>query len=181
MTRDLPTSLLMFIASRAAGDRIFGVVHDAGFTDVTVAQSRLMMGIDSTGTRLSVLADRAQIAKQTATALVDRLERAGYVERVPDPSDGRARLVRLTKRAQAALPVARAEEARIEAEWEAHLGATRMRQLREALTALREITDPYLHAGAGDPSGASGSGASGSGATGQRSGVTVRGRRAGAP
>ncbi len=64
-----------------------------------------MMGVDPEGTRLSVLAARAQIAKQTATALVDRLERAGYVERVPDPADGRARLVRLTPRALEAVPV----------------------------------------------------------------------------
>lgn len=144
MTRELPASLLMFIASRAAADRIFRAVHDAGFDDVTLAQARLLMGIDAGGTRLSVLAERAQIAKQTATALVDKLERAGYVERVPDASDGRARLVRMTPRAEAALPVARAEEGRIEAEWRAHLGAERMAQLREALTALREITDPYL-------------------------------------
>src|SRR5919107_3529041 len=123
MTRELPTSLLMFIAARAAVDRVFRAVHDAGFDDVTLAQSRLMMGIDAGGTRLSVLAERAQIAKQTATALVDKLERAGYVERVPDPSDARARLVRLTPRAEAALPIARAEEDRIEAEWRAHLGA----------------------------------------------------------
>ena len=143
MTRELPTSLMMFIAARAASDRIFSAVHDAGFDDVTIAQSRLMMGIDAEGTRLSALADRAQIAKQTATALVDKLERAGYVERVPDPSDGRARLVRMTPRAEAARPIARAEEARIEAEWEAHLGPERMGQLREALTALRDITDPY--------------------------------------
>ena len=143
MTRELPTSLLMFVAARAAADRIFRAVHDAGFDDVTIAQSRLMMGIDTEGTRLSVLAERAQIAKQTATALVDKLERAGYVERVPDPSDGRARLVRMTPRAQAALPIARAEEDRIEAEWRAHLGAQRMDQLRQALTALRDITDPY--------------------------------------
>ncbi len=143
MSRDLPTSLLMFIASRAAADRIFRAVHDAGFDDVTIAQSRLMMGIDTEGTRLSVLAERAQIAKQTATALVDKLERAGYVERVPDPTDGRARLVRMTHRAEAALPIARTEEDRIEAEWRAHLGAARMDQLRQALTALRDITDPY--------------------------------------
>src|SRR6478735_3643944 len=115
MPRELPTSLLMFIASRAAADRIFTAVQDAGFTDATIAQSRLMMGIDPEGTRLSVLAERALIAKQTATALVDRLERAGYVERVPDPSDGRARLVRMTPRAEAVLPIARAEEERIEA------------------------------------------------------------------
>ena len=144
MTRELPASLLMFIASRAAADRIFGVVHDAGFTELTVAQSRLLMGVDPEGTRLSVLAERAQIAKQTATALVDKLERAGYVERVPDPTDGRARLVRLTSRAQAAIPIARAEEARIEAEWEEHLGSHRMAQLRDALISLREITDRWM-------------------------------------
>jgi DNA-binding MarR family transcriptional regulator len=143
MTRELPASLLMFMAARAAADRIFRAVHDAGFDDVTIAQSRLMMGIDTEGTRLSVLAERAQIAKQTATALVDKLERAGYVERVPDPSDGRARLVRMTPRAKAALPIARAEEDRIEAEWRAHLGVERMDQLRQALTSLRAITDPY--------------------------------------
>jgi DNA-binding MarR family transcriptional regulator len=143
MTRQLPSSLLMFIAARAAADRIFRAVHDAGFDDVTIAQSRLLMGIDAEGTRLSVLAERAQIAKQTATALVDKLERAGYVQRVPDPSDGRARLVRMTPRAEEALPVARAEEDRIEAEWRAHLGPELMDQLRVALTALREVTDPY--------------------------------------
>lgn len=143
MERELPSSLLMFIAARAAADRIFKTLHDAGFDDMTIAQSRLTMGLDPEGTRISVLAERAQIAKQTATALVDKLERAGYVERVLDPSDGRARLVRMTARAQAVVPVARAEEARIEAEWEEHLGAERMAQLRDALISLREITDPY--------------------------------------
>lgn len=143
MSRELPSSLLMFIAARAAAERIFRAVHDAGFDDLTIAQSRLMMGLDPEGTRLTVLAERAQIAKQTATALVDKLERAGYVERVPDPSDGRARLVCLTARAQEVLPVARAEEERIEAEWSAHLGPELTAQLRMALTALRDITDPY--------------------------------------
>ena len=68
MTRPLPTSLLMFIAARAASTRIFEAVRDSGFDDLTIAQSRLMMGVDPDGTRLSVLAARAQIAKQTATA-----------------------------------------------------------------------------------------------------------------
>ncbi|MDN5794905.1 MAG: MarR family transcriptional regulator [Intrasporangium sp.] len=144
MNRELPTSLLMLIAGRHAQQRIFDAVQAGGFTDVTLAQGRLMAGMDPEGTRLSVLADRAQVAKQTATALVDRLEKGGYVERVPDPADGRARLVRMTARARAAIPVARDEEQRIEAEWAAYLGPRRMRQLREALTALREVTDPYV-------------------------------------
>ena len=143
MERELPTSLLMAIASRAASARIFEVLQAQGYDDVTIAQSRLLAGVDPEGTRVSVLAARAQVAKQTATALVDRLERAGYVERLPDPADGRARLVRLTARATAAIPLARAEEQRIEDEWRAHLGDERMDRLRESLTALREITDPY--------------------------------------
>lgn len=143
MERELPASLLMYIASRSAANRIFEALQERGFDDATIAQSRLMMGIDPDGTRLSVLAERAQIAKQTATALVDKLERAGYVERVADPTDGRARLVRMTARAKSVISYARAEEERIEEEWRAHLGAERMQQLREALTDLRKITDPY--------------------------------------
>jgi DNA-binding MarR family transcriptional regulator len=136
----------MAIAAREAERRIFAALQAAGYTDITLAQSRLATGVDPEGTRLSVLAERAQIAKQTATALVDRLEAAGYVERVPDPSDGRARLVRLTDRALAGVPAARAEEQRIEQEWEAHLGTARMAALREALTMLRTITDPWAPA-----------------------------------
>ncbi len=49
----------------------------------------------------------------------------------------------MTPRAEAAIPIARAEEDRIETEWRAHLGADRMDHLRETLTALRDITDTY--------------------------------------
>jgi DNA-binding MarR family transcriptional regulator len=95
------------------------------------------------GTRLTELAEQAQITKQTAGFLVDQLEKAGYVTREPDPSDRRARLVCLAERARAAQPVAAKVVAEVEAEWEAHLGKRRMTQLRQALTLLREITDPY--------------------------------------
>ena len=135
--------VLMFIAYRASENRIFDAVQRAGHTDFTVAQGRIAARIGPNGTRLSDLAEQAQVAKQTATALVDRLERAGYVERTVDPSDARARLVRIDTLGEEVIRVARAEEARIEAEWTEHLGVRRMKQLREALTMLREITDPY--------------------------------------
>lgn len=141
--RPLPTSLLMFIAHRSAEDRIVAAVAAAGH-DVTRAQGRLMAGMDPDGTRIAVLAERAGIAKQTATSLVDHLERAGYVERVPDPADGRGRIVRFTARGWSVIPVARAVEEQIEAEWAAHLGPRRTAQLRDALERLREVTDPYL-------------------------------------
>jgi len=95
------------------------------------------------GSRLTELAEAAQVTKQTASHLVDRLERTGYVRRTPDPTDARARLVRAAARGLAAKPVAEAVVAEVEAEWRAHLGDRRWRQLRDALTSLREITDPY--------------------------------------
>ena len=78
MDRQIPSSLLMFISYRAAEDRIFAAVAEAGYGDVTRAQARLLAGIDPGGTRLVVLAQRARIAKQTALSLVNALESAGY-------------------------------------------------------------------------------------------------------
>ncbi|MFP3987805.1 MarR family transcriptional regulator [Streptomyces sp. E11-3] len=141
--QELNVGLLLFIPYRAMEDRIFAALADAGFDDFTVAQARVMQRIGPDGTRLTDLAEQAQITKQTAGFLVDRLERAGYVERVPDPRDRRARLVKIAARGAAAIPVAEAVVAEVEAEWTAHLGKRRMAQLRETLTRLREITDPY--------------------------------------
>ncbi|HUQ60193.1 MarR family winged helix-turn-helix transcriptional regulator [Lentzea sp.] len=134
--------LLLFIPNRDVENRVLAAVNAAGF-DVTQAQQRVLMRIGPEGTRLTALAEAAQVTKQTAGFLVDQLEKAGYVERVPDPADGRARLVRVTAKALDAVPVANAELARIEAEWERHLGKRRMARLREALEMLGEITDPY--------------------------------------
>jgi DNA-binding MarR family transcriptional regulator len=89
------------------------------------------------------LAEHARITKQTAGFLVDQLERAGYVRRVPDPADARARLVQIAPRGEAAIAVARAAEAEVEAEWTRYLGKQGANQLRRALTRLRQITDPY--------------------------------------
>lgn len=134
----------MWLGYRAAEDRIAHALDDAGFGDISRAQIRLLAGIDDDdeGSRLTVLAERARIAKQTATALVDRLATAGYVRRLRDPDDGRARLVRLTARGREIVTVARAEEERIDAEWRAHLGPEQMAGLRSALEDLRSLVDP---------------------------------------
>ena len=143
MDDELNTGLLLFIPYRALEQRVFRALAEAGFDDFTPAQARVMQRIGPDGTRLTELAEAAQVTKQTAGALVDQLERAGYVRRTPDPTDARARLVRVAERGAAATPVADAVVAQVEAEWRAHLGERRWRQLREALTRLREITDPF--------------------------------------
>jgi DNA-binding PadR family transcriptional regulator len=50
---------------------------------------------------------RARMTKQSMTELVAHLERHGYVERVPDPADGRAKLVRATERGREVYAIAR--------------------------------------------------------------------------
>lgn len=139
----LGTPVLLFVAYRHAEQRILAHLHERGFGDLTLAQMRIAARIDEEGSRLTALAASAQVTKQTAGFLVDQLERAGYVERRPDPSDARARLVVGSGRGYAAQLAAREAEAQIEAEWTAHLGAERMAALREALSSLREITDPF--------------------------------------
>lgn len=138
----LPTSLLMYIGYRHAEARIMAHVAERGFV-ATVAQGRIAARIDEGGSRLTQLAEAAQVTKQTAGFLVDQLERGGYVERTPDPSDARARLIRLSQKGREAQACAREMERQIEAEFEAHLGPRRMRELRRSLESLREITDPY--------------------------------------
>lgn len=141
---ELPSALLMFISSRHAEMRIMEHLRAHGFDDLTLAQGRLAARIGEHGTRVTELAEQAQVTKQTAGFLVGQLERAGYVERVADPADARARLVRMAPRGVQAQACAREMECIVEAEWEEHLGARRMRALRESLADLRGITDPFI-------------------------------------
>ena len=135
--------LLLFIPYRALETRVFEATAAAGFDDFTPAQARVFQRIADGGSRLTDLAEAAQITKQTAGFLVDQLERAGYVERVPDPTDARARLVRVAPRGARAIPVAAAAVAEVEAEWTTYLGKSKMDRLRAILGELRELTDPY--------------------------------------
>jgi DNA-binding MarR family transcriptional regulator len=142
----LNVGVLLLLPYRAMEGRVFDGLAAAGFDDITPAQARVFQRIAPTGSRLTDLAAQAGIAKQSAGFLVDQLQRARYVERVPDPADGRARLVRIADRGAQAVLASRVLVEEVEAEWTAHLGVRRMSQLRDILTALREITDPWQDA-----------------------------------
>ena len=135
--------LLCFYPYRALESRLLAALAGAGFDDITTAQGRIAARIAPGGTRLTALAEQALVTKQTAGHLVDQLERAGYVRRVPDPTDARARLVQMAERGRALVALARQVETEVEAEWTAHLGVEATAVLRATLERLREITDPY--------------------------------------
>jgi DNA-binding MarR family transcriptional regulator len=140
---ELNLGLLCFIGARAVEARVLAALAAAGFDDITPSQGRIAARIGPSGTRIGDLAEQALVTKQTATATVDRLERAGYVRRVPDPTDARARLVVIAERGEEAIKVARVAEAEVEAEWIRHLGKPAARQLRTALERIRDVADPY--------------------------------------
>lgn len=147
MSNDFNLGLLMYIPYRAMDMQVLTELADAGFDDITPAQARVFQRINDRGTRLTELAEAAQVTKQTAGFLVDQLEAAGYVKRAPDPTDRRARLVTFAPRGKRAVAVAAKTVARVEKEWTNYLGARRSEQLRDALSALCEITDPFAAAG----------------------------------
>lgn len=137
--------VLMFVAHRAVEQRVLAAIHADGNTDATIAQGRIFARIGEGGTRLGDLADAAQVTKQTASFIVDRLEENGYVERVVDPTDARARLVRVAERGRRVQEVARREEEAIYREWAEHLGVGDFAHLVATMHRLREVTDPYAH------------------------------------
>jgi DNA-binding MarR family transcriptional regulator len=143
MPEEVNLGVLLFVAYRAMENRVFEALAAHGFDDVTPAQSRVFARLGPDGTRLSDLAEQARVTKQTAGVLVDALERAGYVERTPDPTDARARLIRITPRGETVVKAAASVVAQVEREWESHVGKAELTQLRRTLKSLREVTDPY--------------------------------------
>lgn len=110
----------------------------AGFGDLRSAHLPVIQSLTQSpaGLRATDLAGQARITKQSMGYLVDALQASGYIERVPDPTDGRAKVVRLTARGWDAVQVTRAAVRRVEAEWAARIGSRRVETLRRILHDL---------------------------------------------
>ena len=137
-SRESPANLAILLREpfRAGTAVLHRRFHERGHPEVRPPHGNVFQFLDDDGTRVSVLAERAQITKQSMAELVAHLERHGYVERVPDPSDRRAKLVRATARGAEIYAIAREVVAELEEEWTRALGKAKMRQLRELLGEL---------------------------------------------
>jgi DNA-binding MarR family transcriptional regulator len=111
---------------------------DRGFADFRPAFGTIGQHIADGGSRVTELAQLAQVTKPTVVYLVNDLERLGYVKRIPDPADGRARLVCFTERGARAQAAAREIVAQIERDWSRMLGRDEFAKLRELLQRLHE-------------------------------------------
>jgi DNA-binding MarR family transcriptional regulator len=111
-------------------------IAERGHPQVRPPHGNVFAFLDREGTHVSALAERAQITKQAMAELVAHLERHGYVERVPDLADRRAKLVRATARGREVDAIARRVTRELEKEWASRLGETKLRRLRELLVEL---------------------------------------------
>jgi DNA-binding MarR family transcriptional regulator len=111
-------------------------VANTEFSDIRPGHGCVFGNIDPEGSRLTELAERALMTKQSVGEVTTDLEQRGYVERVPDPNDGRAKIIRLTERGRAAQALGLELIADIEREWAERFGQDRIAALRDALEAV---------------------------------------------
>lgn len=131
---------LLRFAHQSILRRVMDELAAAGSDDLQPAHFAPLLPLwDSPeGLRATELADRARITKQSMGELVEQLSTRGYVERVPDPEDGRARLIRMTARGRKACRLARKAVREVEADWSRRVGAARIEEMRKTLEMLRE-------------------------------------------
>jgi DNA-binding MarR family transcriptional regulator len=111
-------------------------IHEAGHPDVTTAMIALFRfaGVDQR--RPSEIAVTARLSKQATNDMLRELERIGYIERHPDPTDGRARIIQLTKRGQALDMAVWAAGREVEQAWQKHFDDTDWATFTNVLNAL---------------------------------------------
>jgi DNA-binding MarR family transcriptional regulator len=133
---------LMYEPAMAANAIVGRELAANGFGDLRPGLLTIGIHIETEGSRITDLAERAQVSKPTAVQAVDELVRLGYAERRPDPDDGRAKLVTMTERGVAAERLGRETVARVRDEWARAFGEKDMERLEALLRRLRTTLWP---------------------------------------
>jgi DNA-binding MarR family transcriptional regulator len=140
--RDQTLYRLLLRASRAETTATLERIHEVGYTDVSLTDTNLLANLDIEGTTISALARRAGVTRQAASQQIAALERAGYLERRPSDTDGRAAVIFQTAPGRALLDVAIDIVEELESQYAEHLGPARLATLKKLLSSLLEHIDP---------------------------------------
>jgi DNA-binding MarR family transcriptional regulator len=136
-----PMIRLLSLAITDFSEELYRRFAAAGYGDIRPGHGCVFGNIDPDGSRLTDMAQRARMTKQTVGEVASDLERRGYLERIPDPTDGRVKIIRLTDRGYEAQRVGRRLIDEIERDWAERYGEADIAGLRETLEA---ITDHQL-------------------------------------
>jgi DNA-binding MarR family transcriptional regulator len=137
-TKDMLIGALLRVPAEAIHRRIIHDLNAAGFKELSLPHIALFRFPGPDGVRPGVLAERAGMSKQAMNRLLGSLEDLGYLVRSDAPDEGRARIVRFTKRGHAAYAKAIEILSNIEREWRAELGPKDFAQLKELLFRVWE-------------------------------------------
>jgi DNA-binding MarR family transcriptional regulator len=111
--------------------------------DLHPSHKAVIPNLPEDGLRPTELAERLRVSVQRAGQLVQELEDAGYVERVADASDARAKLVRYSARGRRLMRDVAEVDAELRRELAMRLGEAKLAQLASAIAALhRELVGP---------------------------------------
>ncbi len=127
---------LLRVPAQAIHRRLVKELNAAGFDDLRLPHMAVLQFPGPDGVRPSVLAERAGMSKQAMNQLLRSLEALGYLARSDVPGEGRARIVRLTKRGRAAYARIHDILRDIEREWVAELGPRPFADLKALLTRV---------------------------------------------
>jgi DNA-binding MarR family transcriptional regulator len=129
---------LLRVPAQAIHRRIIKELNAAGFEELRVPHMAVLQFPGPDGIRPGVLAERAGMSKQAMNQLLRSLETLGYLARSDAPDEGRARIVRLTKRGRTAYARIHEILRAIEHEWTAELGAKPFAELKGLLLRVWE-------------------------------------------
>ena len=133
---DMLIGALLRVPAQAVHRRIIHELNEAGFEELRVPHMAVLQFPGPDGVRPGVLAERAGMSKQAMNQLLRSLESLGYIVRSDAPNEGRARIVRLTRRGRAAYAKIHDILRAIEHEWMAELGPRRFAHLKEILLLI---------------------------------------------
>lgn len=137
-TKDMLIGALLRVPAEAIHRRIIRELNAAGFEELSQPHIAIFRYPGPDGVRPGVLAERAGMSKQAMNRLLGTLEDLGYLVRSDVPDEGRARIVRFTRRGHAAWAKALQVLRDIEQEWSAELGAKDFAKLKEILGRVWE-------------------------------------------
>src|SRR5690242_13981322 len=124
---------LLRVPAQAIHRRLIKELNGAGFDELRLPHMAVLQFPGPDGVRPGALAERTGMSKQAMNQLLGSLEGLGYIERSDTPDEGRARVVRFTKRGRAAYSKVHDILREIEREWSGELGPARFAQLKELL------------------------------------------------
>ena len=133
-TRTVPA--LVQLLARAGADRLRADFAAQGMAGLRPMHALLLIPLLGGGRHASSIATDLGVTRQAVAQVVTTLERDGYVQRVTDPGDARAKLVCLTPRGRAALRAMHASARTLEEAWRERLGDERLAEFRETLLTL---------------------------------------------